>query len=204
MAVELDWEEDARPILYRTAGPFGRWLMKTFWRLQVSGLEHIPAGGAVIIASNHISNVDPPLVGWAALPKRSLRYLGKRELFRIPVLGWFMRNVGVIPVDRGRADVGAVRTALEVLGRGRGLLVFPEGTRSKDGRPGRPRGGVGFLAGKSGAPVVPARVVNTDRFLAFQPLTVRFGEPLRFPGDPADRGQCQAFAELVMERVFSL
>ena len=204
MAVELDWEEDARPIMYRTAGPFGRWLMMTFWRLQVSGLEHVPERGAFIIASNHISFIDPPLVGWAALPVRSLRYLAKRELFRIPLLGWFMRNVGVIPLDRGRADVGAVRTALEVLGRGRGLLVFPEGTRSKDGQPGRPRGGVGFLAGKSGAPVVPARVVNTDRFFIFRQLTVRFGEPLRFSGDPADRGQCQAFAELVMQRVFSL
>lgn len=204
MAVELDWEEDARPILYRTAGPFGRWLMKTFWRLRVRGLERIPASGAVIVASNHVSNIDPPLVGWAALPVRSLRYLGKRELFQIPGLAWFMRNVGVIPLDRGRADVGAVRTALDVLGRGRCLLVFPEGTRSRDGRPGRPRGGVGFLAGKSGAPVVPARVVNTGRFLAFAPLEVRFGEPLRFTGDPADRAQCQAFADLVMERVFSL
>jgi 1-acyl-sn-glycerol-3-phosphate acyltransferase len=204
MAVELDWEEDARPIMYRTVGPLGRWLMMAVWRLKVSGLEHVPASGAVIIASNHISFIDPPLVGWAALPVRSLRYLAKMELFRIPLLGWFMRNVGCIPLDRGRADIGAVRTALDVLGRGRGLLVFPEGTRSKDGRPGRPRGGVGFLAGKSGAPVIPARVVNTDRLLRLAPLEVRFGEPLRFSGDPADRGQCQAFAELVMERVFSL
>jgi len=204
MAVALDWEEDARPIMYRTAGPLGRWLMMTFWRLQVSGLEHIPARGAVIVACNHVANVDPPLVGWAALPVRSLRYLAKRELFRVPVLGWFLRNVGAIPLDRGRSDVAAVRAALEVLGRGRCLLVFPEGTRSKDGRPGRPRGGVGFLAGRSGAPVVPARVVNTDRLLTFRPLAVRFGAPLRFTGDPADRGQCQAFAELVMGRVFSL
>ncbi|MCX5796325.1 MAG: lysophospholipid acyltransferase family protein [Elusimicrobia bacterium] len=204
MAVELDWEEDARPLMYRTAGPFGRWLMMAVWRLKVSGLEHVPAHGAALIASNHVSFIDPPLVGWAALPARSLRYLAKMELFRIPLLGWFMRNVGCIPLDRGRADIGAVRTALDVLGRGRCLLVFPEGTRSKDGRPGRPRGGVGFLAGKSGAPVVPARVVNTDRLLSLRPLEVRFGEPLRFSGDPADRGQCQAFAELVMGRIFSL
>lgn len=204
MAVELDWEEDARPILYRTAGPFGRWLMTAVWRLKVSGLEHVPAQGAALIAGNHVSFIDPPLVGWAALPKRSLRYLAKMELFRIPILGWFMRNVGCIPLDRSRADVGAVRAALEVLGRGRCLLVFPEGTRSRDGRPGRPRGGVGFLAGKSGAPVVPARVVNTERFLSLGGLEVRFGEPLRFAGDPADRAQCQAFAELVMQRVFSL
>jgi 1-acyl-sn-glycerol-3-phosphate acyltransferase len=204
MAIELDWEEDARPILYRTAAPLGRRIMMTVWRLKVSGLEHVPARGPVIIAGNHISFIDPPLVGWAALPKRSLRYLAKMELFRIPILGWFLRNVGAIALDRSRADVAAVRTALEVLGRGRCLLVFPEGTRSKDGRPLRPRSGVGFLAGKSGAPVIPARVVNTDRLLSLRPLEVRFGEPLRFSGDPGDRGQCQAFAELVMKRVFSL
>jgi len=204
MAVELDWEENARPILYRTVAPLGRWLMLAFWRLRVRGLEHVSAQGAVIVASNHISNVDPPLVGWAALPVRSLRYLAKRELFQVPGLGWFLRNVGAIALERSRADVAAVRTALEVLARGRCLLLFPEGTRSKDGRPGRPRGGVGFLAGKSGAPVIPTRVVNTDRFLSLRALEVRFGEPLRFSGDPADRAQCQAFAQLVMERIFSL
>jgi len=204
MPVELDWEEDARPLMYRTAGPLGRWLMTAVWRLKVTGLSHIPAEGAVIVACNHISNVDPPVMGWAALPVRTLRYLAKMELFRIPGLAWFLRNVGAIALDRGRADVAAVRTALEVLARGRCLLIFPEGTRSQDGRPGRPKGGVGYLAGKSGAPVVPARVVNTDRLLSLRPIEVRFGDALRFSGDPTDREQCQAFARLVMDTVFSL
>jgi len=204
MAVELDWEDSARPLMHRVVGPLGRGLLFTIWRLKVAGLEHIPRQGAAIVACNHVSNVDPPLVGFCAFPVRSLRYLAKAELFRVPLLGWFLREAGAIVVHRRRADVAAVRAALEVLSRGRCLLIFPEGTRSKDGRPGRPKTGVGFLAGKSGAPVVPARVVNTDRFLSLRRLEVRFGEPLRFSGNPADRSQCQAFAHLVMERIFSL
>jgi len=204
MAVELDWEEDARPFLYRTAGPWGRKLLIAVRGFRVTGLEHIPADGAVLIASNHVSFIDPPLVGWAALPVRSFRYLAKMELFRIPGLGWFLRHVGAIALDRGRGDVAAVRTALEVLARGRCLLIFPEGTRARQGRPLRPKSGLGFLAGKSGAPVIPARVINTDHLCSLRPLEVRFGAPLRFTGDPADRGQCQDFAQLVMERIFSL
>ena len=204
MAVELDWEDDARPFLHRLVAPFLRRLFLTFWRLRVSGLEHLPRQGAVIVACNHISNVDPPLVGACVFHERSLRYLAKAELFRIPFLGWFLRQVGCIPVERRRADVAAVRAALEVLSRGRCLLIFPEGSRSKDGRPGTPRPGVGFLAAKSGALVVPARVVNTDRLLSFGRLEVRFGKPLRFSGDPSDRSRCRDFAQLVMEAVFSL
>ena len=205
MPVELDWEDDARPFLQRVAGFLGRGLLFSVWRLKVTGLEHVPRQGAAILASNHVSNIDPPLVGFAAFQIRSLRYMAKMELFRIPGMGWFLRHVaGAIPLDRGRPDLAAVRTALEILGRGRCLVIFPEGTRSKDGRPLRPRGGVGFLAGKTGVPVVPVRVVNTDRFLRLSRLEVRFGPPLRFSGDPADREQCQAFAHLVMDTVFSL
>ncbi|HAM35602.1 MAG TPA: 1-acyl-sn-glycerol-3-phosphate acyltransferase [Elusimicrobia bacterium] len=204
MASVRDGEDDAWPLLQRLLIPVLRGLLFSVWRLQVSGLENIPRQGAVILACNHVSNADPPLVGCAAYPVRSLRYLAKVELFRVPVLGWLLRRGGAIALDRGRADVAAVRASLEVLSRGRCLLLFPEGTRSKSGRPGRPKSGVGFLSGKAGVPVIPTRVVNTRRFLRLSPLEVRFGKPLRFSGDPSDRGQCEAFSRLVMDVIFSL
>lgn len=204
MKSDLDWEDDARPLLHRIVGPLGRLLLRWIWRLKVAGLENLPRQGAAIVACNHVSNTDPPVIGFAAYPVRSLRYLAKVELFRMPVVGWFMPRVGAIPLDRSRSDLTAVRTAVSVLEKGRCLVIFPEGTRYKAGRPGKPKAGVGFLAGKTGVPVVPARIVNSDRFLGLKPLEVRFGPPLRFDGDPADRRQCQDFAHMVMDTVFSL
>ena len=82
--------------------------------------------------------------------------------------------------------------------------IFPEGTRSTDGRPGRPRSGMAFLAGKTGAQVVPARCVNTDRFARLAPIEVRFGAPMRFGGDPSDRAACLDFGQKVLDRIFTL
>ena len=202
--VNLDWEDDARPFLHRIVGPLGRRLLDSVWGLKVAGLDNLPRQGAAIVACNHVSNADPLVIGFAVYPVRSLRYLAKVELFRVPVVGWFIHQVGAIPLDRSRADVAAVRSAVAVLDKGRCLAIFPEGTRSKDGRAGRPKAGVGYLAGQTGAPVVPARLVNTDRLLSFRSVEVRFGPPLRFAGDPGDRRRCQDFAHMVMDRVFSL
>lgn len=171
--------------------------------LRVSGLERIPERGPLLICGNHVSNLDGPVLMVAVGRRRFVRGLGKIELYRVPVLGWYLRRAGTIPLDRGRGDVGAMRAALDLLERGGCLAVFPEGTRSKTGLPGRARPGVSFLAARTGALVVPARILGTGR-LAPGGLEVRFGEPLRFSGDPGDRAQCQAFADRVLERVFNL
>ena len=169
----------------------------------MSGLEHLPAGGPVILAGNHVSLLDGPLLALAASPRRYVRFLGKAELFRVPVLGWYLARSGSVPLDR-RGDVVAMRAALEILRGGGCLALFPEGTRSRTGLPGRPRAGVGFLAGLGGAVVVPARILNTGAFPWGRPLEVRFGAGLSFAGDARDREQCLAFAQRVMERVFAL
>lgn len=179
-------------------------LSRAFWGLRVTGLENVPRTGPVIVAGNHVSNLDGPLLAAAAGPARNLRFLGKAELFRVPVLGWYLRRLGMIPLERSRGDVGALRAALELLRSGGCLGFFPEGTRSKTGLPLPPKGGVGFLAGQSGALVVPARLVNTARFPWGRPLEVRFGEGLRFAGDRRRREDCLAFARRVMDRVFAL
>lgn len=188
-------------VLHRTA-----WAVAAGLRgMEFHGLENVPSRGRVIVACNHISVLDPPLaalalgMGWGRYP----RLLAKQELFSIPLFGALIRVCGSIPLDRGRGDVGAIRAALAIL-EGEGcLIVFPEGTRARGGRPLRPKAGVGLLARETGAPVVPARIRGTDSFFKKGPLTIRFGAPLRYCGGDG-RGECQIFAERVMGGIWKL
>ncbi len=199
------WRGERPPLFRRFCQTTLIRILRMFWGFRVSGLERVPREGPLLVTGNHVSNLDPVLLSIALDGARTPRELGKVELFRVPVLGFFLRRyAGGIPLDRKRGDVGAMRAAEEVLRAGWSLMLFPEGTRSKTGAPLRPKPGVGYLAGRTGALVLPARLINTARFPWGRPLEVRFGEPLRFEGDPKDRAQCQAFAEAVMKAVFSL
>ena len=163
-----------------------RTVLRLLVHVEVTGLERVPRSGPLIVAANHISNADPPLVGGWLAPalSRRPRFLAKEQLFRGPV-GWFLRSQGVIPVRAGGSDVDAYRQAKAILDAGDVLVVFPEGTRSRDGRIGPPRPGVGLLATRLGVPILPVGVSGSDRFLApgssrprFRvPVIVRVGEP---------------------------
>jgi 1-acyl-sn-glycerol-3-phosphate acyltransferase len=150
------------------------------------GAEHIPLTGGLILASNHVSHLDPPAVGVGA--RRPLHFMAKAELFRIPLFGGLIRRLNAYPVEREGADATALRHALLLLRRGEALLVFPEGTRGTPGGPLRQgRAGAGMLAALSGVPVVPTYVEGTGRALPRgasrprrAPVTVRYGPPLRF------------------------
>jgi 1-acyl-sn-glycerol-3-phosphate acyltransferase len=195
-----DWPR--APLIWRR---FPSWVLFGFFRLwgyKITGLENVPETGGMILSANHVSNLDGPVIGVSLSGKRFMRGMGKAELYSVPVLGWFLRKTGTFPVDR-RGDVAAMRTAAAILAEGGCLLIMPEGTRSKDGKPGKPRAGVGFLAGMSRAPVVPARLIGTDGW-PWRRLEVRFGPPMRYEGDPNDREATLAFAQKVMDRVFSL
>lgn len=194
---------EPRTAVWRASFALSDPLLRLGWRLDVKGLEHLPASGPVIVAGNHISYSDGPILVTAVGHKRLLRFLAKVEAFRVPVLGWYLRQVGVIPLDRGRGDVGAIRSAAAILKAGGCLGVFPEGTRGGSARGKKPKTGVAFLASLTGAVVVPARVVNTDRMILLKRVEIRFGPPLRYEG-PADRAGLQAFAQAVMAKIFSL
>lgn len=169
--------------------------------IKVMGLELVPRAGPLIVAGNHVSNLDGLLLGVAIASARRPFYLGKKELFVGP-LGWLLRRVGVIPLDRRGADHAALHAALAALEGGGALIIFPEGTRVKPGTTRPPKAGVSFLAAKTGAPVTPARIVGTERFPRTPSLEVRFGAPLPAPGPGRQAGV--DFARTVMDAVYAL
>ena len=133
--------------------PFYRLL---FW-YSVTGLENIPQTGGVIFSSNHISYLDPVL--WIIVIRRRIRFMAKQELFKNPLLGWFLRRMDVFGIERGGGDMAAVKTAIRVVRNGEILGLYPEGTRSKDGQPGRAKTGVALIAKAAKCDVVPAAVI---------------------------------------------
>jgi cytidylate kinase len=160
-------------------------VMRTLFRLEGRGTEHVPARGPVLLVSNHSSVLDPPLVGGAC--PRQLTFLAKAELFAVPGFGRLIRALNAMPVRREGADAAALRVALRVLEQDGAVLVFPEGTRGPEGRLREPRPGAALLAVLSGAPVVPVFVRGSERAWPRgrrlpRPAKVRvtFGAPLRF------------------------
>jgi 1-acyl-sn-glycerol-3-phosphate acyltransferase len=153
-------DDDRRPLRYRVASIFSRLYLLSRRRLRVAGEANIPADGPLLVVANHISNLDPMIFG-AYFP-RTLFAMAKREMYFNPVAAWFLAGCNCIPVNRGGADRRAVTRALEVLRRKGRLLVFVEGTRSRDGTMGRAERGIGFLARRSGAAILPVAITGTD------------------------------------------
>lgn len=145
--------------MYRAGWLLSRWICGIYFRRREAGFEHIPATGPFILAANHSSFMDPPLVG--ASCSRAISYLARESLFSNPLFGRILRSVGSVPVDRDGASGKGLKTILERLIGGDGIILFPEGTRSSDGQLQKGRAGVGLVVIKSGAPVVPVRVFGT-------------------------------------------
>lgn len=134
-------------------------IVRSYFRLSAQGCEHIPPSGPLLLAANHCSYLDPPLIA-LGLP-RQITFLAKAELFSVPIFSQLIRWNGAFPVARGQGDMKALRQALRLLQEEKALLVFPEGTRSPDGRLQPLESGVSWLAIKSGAPVVPLYIGGT-------------------------------------------
>jgi glycerol-3-phosphate dehydrogenase (NAD(P)+) len=154
-----------------------------YFRVRRLGREHIPEGG-VILASNHRSFLDPFAIGIGV--HRPVFFVAKRELFRHPLVGWFLNCMGAFPVRRGASDEESVETARQLLARGHAVVIFPEGTRIRHGSLAQPKRGVGRLALETGAPVVPIAVTGSEharRGWRIRPVRVhvRYGAPLTFP-----------------------
>ena len=181
---------------------------RTFYDFKVEGLENIPKTGALIIAGNHLSNAGPPAIGSFAGLVRDSRFVAKKELFSVPGLGWFFRRSGYIPVDRARTigDFGALKEVVRALEQGQSVVMFPEGTRSKTGKPQKPKSGIGFLVYKTGAPVLPVKVEGTFGWPWVRKIRVKFGTVIHLEKDPAlePKAQYKQFANEVMEAINSI
>lgn len=185
-----------------------RVLFDMFFRGEVVGLDHLPKRGGVLLAANHASHLDPPMIGCQI--SRQIAYFARKTLWKGGVSSWWLDAVGVIPVDRdGGQDVGAIKRVLKALKEERGLILFPEGTRTLDGRLQPARPGVGFMACKTQVPVVPVRIFGS--FEAFgkggplrlgTPVTIVFGPPL-LPADYDDPKAGKERAQLASERIMS-
>jgi 1-acyl-sn-glycerol-3-phosphate acyltransferase len=158
-------------------------IFKILFRLEIIGRENIPKNGPLIVASNHASLLDPPLVGTAST--RKVYFMAKEELF-VPILGSIYKSLGAFPVKRGASDRTAIKCALNLLKTDKVLGIFPEGTRSKTGKLGHAGSGTLGLAGKFKVPIIPTAVIGSNLKLqkSFWPkIKVVFGKPIFFPND---------------------
>jgi len=202
------------PIWYRlTCKLFGACL--TFINnYKVYGIQNVPKTGGVIIASNHASYLDPPAVGASTRRTRMTHFMARDTLFAKPLMGAFLRKVGVIPLDRDRGDIKAMKTAIQLLRDGASVALFPEGTRSVDGTLQPPKPGIGFLVAKGQAPVVPVYVHGSYEAwskhsggLKRKPVSVIFGQLItqeEICGLGTGREAYPLIGELIMERIAEL
>ncbi|GAB4174108.1 MAG: lysophospholipid acyltransferase family protein [Terrimicrobiaceae bacterium] len=195
-------------IFYNLAKLFARLLFS----MRVVHPERMIESGPLILAVNHASYFDPPLAGICS--RRAVYYLARRNLLEWPFFGPLFPAMNVIPVDRDGNDLTALREVIRKIKQGNGVVLFPEGTRSRDGGLGEARGGIGLVIAKTGAPVLPMRIFGS--FEAFprdaklprlRQITVAIGEPIHFKKEELeglDREGYQALSERVMSEIAKL
>ena len=181
--------------VYFIGWSFYRSIFATYFRWRVYNAERVPLTGPVILAANHASFLDPPLVGSGV--HRDINYLARKSLFRVPALGWILRMVNSVPVDRDGGGAAGLKAIMDRLHAGGAIILFPEGTRTVDGKLQPARSGIGLTVIKSEAPVIPVRVFGTFqawgkgvRIPRPVPITVKYGEPMRFDQLRAEARTC--------------
>lgn len=195
--------------LYRPGRALARFCFGVLGRMEVSGREGAPPYGPLLVVANHLSYNDPPAVA-AAVP-RPLAFLGKQDLFEGWGREWLLRQLQVYPIDR-ELGVGALRTALSLLAADQAVMIFPEGTRSRDYRLQRGLSGVAYLAIKSQAPILPVGIWGTEKFspkrmpLPLCRFRVNIGAPFTPPllEGGYTRAAAAGVLELIMLRIAAL
>ena len=189
-------------MLYRIATSICGTFCSIFFGVKVIGKENIPRKGGFILASNHMSNLDPVLLGCFCY--RRINFMAKQELFRNKFFGWLIRQLAAFPVKRGTADLGAIRELLKRVKGGQGCVIFPEGSRQPEGKLGKAHEGIGFLASKLGVPVLPALITGSGTALPpgasklnRVPITIKFGKLINIDS----KMPYQQIADRIMEEI---
>lgn len=192
-------------MIYAVVKVILRVLFTVVLRMRVEGTKNIPKEGPLVIASNHLSLLDPPVIGTAAT--RKVHFMAKQELF-VPILGDIYKILGAFPVRRGGADRAAIKHGIEILQSSQVLAIFPEGTRSKTGKLGKAEPGALMMASKAMATIVPCCVIGTDfqrQGRIWPKVTVRFGKPMFFPADAViNKEFLHNMTEDLMQRIAQL
>ena len=186
-------------IIYTIVAP----IIHLLFPCRTAGMEKIPEGGALLCA-NHVSGWDPIVIA-LALPRDSrLTVMAKDQLFRIPLLGPFLRKLGIIPVKRGGSDLAAMKASLKALGEDNRLLVFPEGTRVEEEGEVAAKGGVTMLATRTGVPMIPVYCGGKHKFL--RKTTIVFGDPYIpvIAGRRPTPDENRAIAQEILDRIYAL
>ncbi len=186
--------------IYTFARSVVNMIYKPLYRIETIGQENIPKIGSVLLCSNHISNLDPIVVGTTT--PRPVHFMAKEELFQVPVIGKLFPHLNAFPVKRGMSDREALRKGLAVLKEGEVLGLFPEGTRSKTGELGEGLAGAGFFATRSEALIVPCAVVGP--YKAFNRLKVVYGKPVDFTEYRKNKISADEATKIIMEEIRKL
>lgn len=184
-----------------------------WFRGDVVGTDNFPLEGPFLIAANHASHLDPPLVGCHV--SRQMRFFARKSLWHNRFLGWWLDQIETIPVERDSGDVGAIKRVLQALKENRAVVLFPEGTRSPDGLLHKPKAGVGLMACKTGVPVVPCRLFGTFEAFGKGKLIPRFGTSVSIVFGPpitaaeyddptAGKARYELAAQRIMARIATL
>ncbi|MBN9653093.1 1-acyl-sn-glycerol-3-phosphate acyltransferase [Halobacillus sp. GSS1] len=186
--------------LYKLGKALCSIILYPMYRIKIVGKKNIPAEGPVIICSNHISNMDPPVVGITS--SRNIYFLAKEELFKNPVIGGILKKVHAFPIKRGMRDRNALRKGLDILKEGHALGLFPEGTRQKNGEIGKGLAGAGFFALRSEAAIVPCAIIGP--YKRFKRLKVVYGEPIDMTEYREQKASAQVVTDRIMEEIRQL
>lgn len=175
-----------KAVVYYLSSLTARWCFRVFFRVRVHHPKRVPAEGPVLIAANHQSFLDPPLVG-SFVKQRPFAFIAKAGLFKFKPFGWFISALNSIPIKEDKGDMGAIKTAIEALGKGHAILIFPEGSRSEDGAMHEFKRGIALLVKKASCPVVPVAVEgcfdawpihNRIPSIWSCPVEVMYGDPI--------------------------
>jgi 1-acyl-sn-glycerol-3-phosphate acyltransferase len=173
-----NYDSDKSHKLYKVLRPLAGAVSKTKYRIHYIGSENVPTDRGVILASNHITALDPVIIG-SGCP-RELHFMAKQELFEKKVVGWFLSQLNAFPVDRHKFDYLAINHSIKLIKDGGALGIFPEGTRSDDFKPHKGKGGICYIAKECKCDIVPVSIYTSDGAKVGTKLTVRYGEPIKY------------------------